>query len=142
VPSVERPPRRRIVLVVEDDADLRRIFSDALKFAGFEVREASDGPAALRAIENSRPDVVVLDVRLPTLDGGSVREEIVANPETRNIPIVMVTGIAGFDGHGALVLQKPVSPQDLVAVVRRLATFGSWEQFGNNSAQTRGKTEE
>jgi two-component system, OmpR family, response regulator len=115
-----RPLARRIVLVVEDDHDLRRIFRDTLKFSGFDVREASDGTDALRMIEHTAPDLVVLDVRLPTLDGGSVRGEMAANERTRHIPVVVVTGsnidLSQFKGDR--VLRKPVAPDELLFAVR------------------------
>ncbi len=116
------PLSRKSVLVVEDDEDLRHMFRDALRFSGFDVREAGDGPDALRMIETAAPDVVVLDLRLPTLDGVSVREELAANPRTKDIPIVVVTG-ATVDPdrlQGARLLRKPVPPDDLVATVRGL----------------------
>ena len=114
------PARRKSVLVVEDDDDLREIFRDSLKFSGFDVQEAGDGPDALRLIEIAPPDLVVLDIGLPTLDGISVREELAANERTRNIPVVVVTGLS-IDSHrleGTCMLRKPVPPDDLVATVR------------------------
>ena len=120
-----RPLARKTVLVVEDDHDLRRIFRDMLKFSGFDVREACDGTDALHMIEHTAPDLVVLDVRLPTLDGGSVRGEIAASERTRHIPVVVVTGSQIDDNQfkGDRVLRKPVSPDELLSVVRNtLAT--------------------
>jgi CheY-like chemotaxis protein len=117
---VSPPLPRKSILVVEDDDDLRRIFRDSLKFSGFDVREAADGHDALQMIENAPPDVVVLDIRLPTLDGLSVREELAANPRTKDIPVVVVTG-APVDLRrlrGTKLLRKPVPPDDLVATVR------------------------
>lgn len=117
---VSPPLPRKSILVVEDDDDLRRIFRDSLKFSGFDVREAADGHDALQMIENAPPDVVVLDIRLPTLDGLSVRDELAANPRTKDIPVVVVTG-APVDLRrlrGTKLLRKPVPPDDLVATVR------------------------
>jgi DNA-binding response OmpR family regulator len=112
--------RRDVVLVVEDDQDARAIFRHALRADGFDVREAEDGLAALRMIELCSPDLVVLDVRLPMLDGLSVREEIAAHAETRHIPVIIVTAF-DIDRHrvnNARVMRKPVSPDDLVEAVR------------------------
>ena len=61
-------PTRR-VLVVEDDDDLRALFTTTLQFAGFEVSDAADGLAALRALDTNRPDLVVLDLRIPFVSG-------------------------------------------------------------------------
>jgi DNA-binding response OmpR family regulator len=114
---------QRSVLVVEDNDDLRRIFRDSLRLAGFFVREAPDGPAALRTIEEFPPDLIVLDIGLPTLDGVSVREEIAASTAMRRMPLVPVVIVTGLNVEGTLfqddcVLRKPVSPERLVAVVR------------------------
>jgi DNA-binding response OmpR family regulator len=110
---------RKVVLVVEDDDDLRGMFRHALRFGDFEVREAVDGVDALRTIEDAQPDLVVLDVGLPTLDGVSVWQELAAQPHTRHIPVIVVTGIDGFVLPHATVLRKPVSPYELVGAVRR-----------------------
>ena len=119
--DAEAPRWDKTILVVEDNDDLRQIFADSLKFSGFSVREASDGLEALHVIENTPPDLVVLDLVLPTLDGLSVRDEILAHVETRRIPIVIVTGSAEEFSHklrGDCVLRKPVAPDTLVATVR------------------------
>ena len=121
-PSTGVPPvARKTVLVVDDDRDLRRMFATSLKFAGFDVREASDGTDALNAIDDDAPDVLVLDIGLPTLDGVSVREELAARAATRNLPVVVVSGI-NIDGslfRKDCVLRKPVTPEQLVAAVRK-----------------------
>ena len=80
------------VLIVEDDADLRRIYRTALQFGGFEVLESADGIHALHLVEQRPPDLVVLDLILPTISGHIVQQEIAAEPHTRDIPIVIVTG--------------------------------------------------
>ena len=123
---------RKSVLVVEDDEDLRHMFRDALEFNGFDVREAADGPDALRIIETTPPDVVVLDIRLPTLDGVSVREELAANPRTKDIPILFVTGTTVDPDRlqGTRLLRKPVPPDDLVATVRGSLATVLGRRFG------------
>ncbi len=120
------PLQRQTVLVVEDDPDLRNLFRDALKFGGFNVREASDGLPALQMIEDTPPDLVVLDIGLPSLDGVSVREEIAARAATRRLPVVIVTGlnVEGTLFKADCVLRKPVTPEELIAAVRHcLAQF-------------------
>ena len=109
------------ILIVEDDDDLREVFAKSLTLAGFRVREATDGPEALRAIESQPTDLVVLDIGLRTLDGLSVRDEILAHAETRDIPIVIVTADADRYAHrlrNDCVLRKPVTPDHLIATVR------------------------
>lgn len=119
--------KRQTVLIVEDDADLRRMFRSALSFAGYEVREASDGTHALRMIDEECPDLVVLDLMLPFLGGLAVQQEIASHAQTQNIPIVIVTGstISLGDVEVSCVLRKPVGPDELVRVVRNCLTIGA-----------------
>lgn len=116
----------RTILVVEDDADLRYMFKTALAFAGFNVREAGDGYDALRMIDVDPPDLVVLDLMLPTISGAVVQQEIAAQALTRDIPIVIVTGSSmPFDEtRVACVLRKPATPNQLVDAVRQCLHSG------------------
>jgi DNA-binding response OmpR family regulator len=113
-----------VVLLVEDDASTREIFRVALRHAGFVVVAVDDGLAALHRIESDPPDIVVLDMGLPRLGGRDVLREIRANPNTRAIPIVIVTGTDVVDLNeraGIPVLMKPVDPDALVRTVEDLA---------------------
>ena len=117
--SMSRFPWRS-VLIVEDDAILLEMYRVALRDAGFLVVAADDGFAALRAIEQSPPDVVVLDLSLPRLGGRDVYHEMKSHPKTRHIPIVVVSGTdmrdldpSAFSG----LLTKPFPPDALVSVV-------------------------
>lgn len=117
---------RRTVLVVEDDADLRRMYRTALTLAGFVVREASDGHHALYDLDQHRPDVIVLDIMLPTISGIAVQQELAAGAYTRHIPIVVVTGAAiGPDLDVACMLRKPVTPDELVIAVQKCLAAGA-----------------
>src|SRR5687767_15394952 len=114
------------ILVVEDNADLRRLFRTALSMAGFDVEEAPDGLDALHMIENRTPELVVLDLILRSLDGISVQQELAARAITRDIPIVIVTG-SNLDVAGANVsclLRKPITPDQLVETVRHCLVRG------------------
>jgi CheY-like chemotaxis protein len=115
------------ILVVEDDADLRRMFRTALAMSGYEVEEAGDGIDALRLIDNRVPDLIVLDLVLRSLDGVSVQQELAARAITRHVPVVIVTGSAiDTDSLGvACVLRKPVQPDELVRTVRHCMAAGS-----------------
>lgn len=111
-------PRKRI-LIVEDDADLRRLFRTRLTIEGFDVEETGNGLDALRTIEGHAPDLVVLDLVLPGLDGISVSQDIAARALTNQIPVVVVTGSSLPTGRlpVACVLKKPIDPDELVRVV-------------------------
>lgn len=119
-------PRKRI-LIVEDDADLRRIFRTALSLAGYQVEDAGDGIEALHLIDNRPPDLVVLDLVLRSLDGLSVQQELAAHAITSRIPIVIVTG-SSIDTDAldvACVLRKPVMPDELVRTVKQCLRAGA-----------------
>ncbi len=113
--------RKARVLIVEDDPDLREVFQVALSFEGYDVREARGGFEALRMLDTDPPDLVLLDLGLPGIDGFAVRQEISANAFTQHIPVVIVTASTQDLSHmdAAVVLRKPISPVDVVAAVRR-----------------------
>jgi two-component system chemotaxis response regulator CheY len=115
------------VLIVEDDADLRRMFRTALQFAGYDVSEAGDGLEALRAFDRDGFDLLVLDLGLPVMSGQTVLQEIAAQAHTRDVPVVVVTGTPGPHDLPAAscVLTKPVSAERLVGIVRRCIASGS-----------------
>ena len=109
------------ILIVEDDVPLRTMWRTALRLEGFDVVEAGDGIEALRLIELSPPDLVLLDLGLPHVDGISVRQDIAAQVFSRNIPIVVVTGSTGDLSYLDVncVLRKPVTVDQIVRVVHR-----------------------
>jgi two-component system chemotaxis response regulator CheY len=115
------------VLVVEDDFALRRMYRTALALAGFDVIEADDGLSALHVLEQRKADIVVLDLMLPRLDGLTVQQEIAAQAQTRDIPIVIVTGstLPLDDVNVPCILRKPVTPDDLITAVRRCLASGA-----------------
>lgn len=115
------------ILVVEDDDDLRALFKTSLRLAGFDVSEAADGLAALRAIDSNRPDLVVLDLRLPFISGFELQRQL-SQLHTRRIPVVVVTALppdqtAGLDVN--CVLRKPVLPEELIRTVTRYLAAGA-----------------
>lgn len=120
----DRPKR---ILIVEDDEDVRRLYRTALSLAGFDVVEAGDGLDALRWIDHSPPDLVILDLLLPRVSGLVVQQEISAQAVTRQIPIVVITGAAVADEamDVACFLRKPVSPDRLIDTVRACLASGA-----------------
>ena len=114
------------ILVVEDQEDNRRIIRDLLSTMGYQLIEAVDGEAGVRLAKEHRPDLILMDIQLPVLDGYEATRRIKADPELRSIPIVVVTSYAlsgddqkavaaGCDGYVA----KPFSPRQLLATVRK-----------------------
>lgn len=113
------------ILVVDDDLELLRLIAFALRQAGYLVLEAQDGPSALSTFERERPDLVVLDVNLPRLNGFEVLKKIRAASGT--IPVMMLTvrtaeedQVRGLDLGADDYLGKPFSPRTLLARVRAL----------------------
>ena len=109
------------MLVVEDDPELRTLFRTTLALAGYSVAVAEDGFEALRQVETRAPDLIVLDIALPRLDGRDVHRELMSNVGTAAIPIVVITGDSSRLERSEFpcVLQKPVDLDDLVAAVDR-----------------------
>ena len=100
----------------------------AFREAGYEVIAVEDGLSALRHVEASRPDAIVLDMALPRLGGRDVLREVRANPVTRHIPVVIVTGTdvsALNERAGVPVLLKPVQPEVVVRTVETLVRRAS-----------------
>lgn len=115
-------PRRPTVLIVEDDAQLRTLYRAALTVAGYVVIAVEDGVDALRHLDATGPDAVVLDLGLPRLHGRDVQREIASHSETRAIPIIVVTGSETDDLNAsdyACILRKPIDLHTLVAAVQR-----------------------
>ncbi len=113
------------ILIVEDEAALATLLEYNLKKEGFDVSLSADGEDALLRIEESPPDLVILDWLLPKVSGIEVCRRIRARPETRNLPIIMVTAraeeddrIRGLDTGADDYLTKPFSTNELIARVR------------------------
>lgn len=111
---------------MEDDAEVRRIVSQALRDEGFVVAEAADGNAAIAACRRDDPDVIVLDLSLPHLDGSSFGREYRQIPGSRGRIIVLSARDRGAETAARLrastFFSKPFSLRELLTEVRRLAT--------------------
>jgi len=118
----ERTPEARL-LVVDDEPGIRELLTASLRFAGFEVFPAADGAEALRLAEQHRPDLVVLDVMLPDLDGFTVTRRL--RERGRQMPIVFLTArddtadkVTGLTVGGDDYVTKPFSLEEIVARIR------------------------
>jgi CheY-like chemotaxis protein len=118
-------PRR--VLIVEDNDDARQMLHEALAFSGHDVREARDGASGLALAAEALPDVALIDIGLPDVDGYEVARRLRAAPGGRRMGLIAITGYgqaedqrrayeAGFDAH----LTKPVAPERLKQVMAGL----------------------
>ena len=115
------------VLVVDDDAPIRLLCRVNLEAEGIEVLEAGDGRAGLESAQQELPDVILLDVMLPQMDGWQVAEKLVDEPATAEIPIVFLTARAEFSDRargleigGVDYVTKPFNPVELAPLIRDL----------------------
>jgi len=115
------------VLVIDDEAPIRLLCRVNLEAEGMEVLEASDGPTGLEKARKDEPDVILLDVMMPGLDGWQVAEELIDGETTSAIPIVFLTARAeardrarGLDLGGIDYVTKPFNPVQLAPLVREL----------------------
>ncbi len=115
------------ILLVDDDPALRRLLRTTFEVADVDVAEAESAAEARRAIAQQRPSVIVLDVSMPVESGPELCRELKASPETRDLPVILLTGSEGGDESGAswagadALVRKPFSPLELLAVAERLA---------------------
>jgi two-component system cell cycle response regulator DivK len=114
------------ILVVEDDADNRRIVVKVLTLDGYDILEAADGRAALSLARDEHPDLILMDLAIPRLDGWEACRQLKGDPRTADIPVIALTAFAmrgdeerarkaGCDGY----LSKPCRPQTIRDTVRR-----------------------
>ena len=115
------------VLVIDDESPIRLLCRVNLEAEGMDVLEAADGPSGLEKARAETPDVILLDVMMPGLDGWRVAEELLADERTREIPIIFLTARAefrdrarGIDLGGVDYVTKPFNPVELAPLVRDL----------------------
>lgn len=118
---------RRTILLVEDHEDTRIVYRTVLEHFGYRVLEALDGGGGIRHARDSRPDLILMDISIPEIDGWEATRILKADPSTASIPIIALTAHAlasdraraeevGCDAY----LAKPVEPRRVVAEVERL----------------------
>ncbi len=119
------------ILVVEDDPEINELVGAYVQLAGFDYRAAHDGASALQRVSERRPSLIVMDLMLPDADGLEICRQIKSDPQTRAIPVLVLTaldreeqrargracGIAGY-------MTKPFDPDDLIDTIKRTAVNG------------------
>lgn len=126
------------ILVVDDDPDDLKMISMILQPEGYEVVTSENGREALEKVESEDPDLIILDVMMPELDGFAACAKLKSSPESKGIPVILLTAVAKriqdtkypLDGvlraEAEEYLEKPTKPEDLLEVVARmLRSFGS-----------------
>jgi DNA-binding response OmpR family regulator len=114
-------------LVIDDEAPIRLLCRVNLEAEGMDVVEAGDGEAGLELARSERPDVILLDVMMPVLDGWQVAERLIEDERTKNIPIIFLTARAelrdrerGLEAGGIAYVTKPFNPLELAVLVEDL----------------------
>ena len=125
----------RKILAVDDEKHIVRLVQVNLERQGYEVVTANDGKEALQKVEEENPDLVVLDVMMPYMDGFEVLQNLRRNPATREIPVIMLTAKAqdadvfkGWQSGVDCYLTKPFNPMELISFVKRI--FSSLDGTG------------
>jgi len=115
-----------LVLIAEDSLDSRELLVDFLQFAGYRTAQAADGQEAIEKAQRFRPQIILMDLAMPILDGWEATRRLKKNPHTSRIPIVAVTAHALPDDERRAkeagcdaFLTKPVNPEELLATVGR-----------------------
>ena len=116
---------KQTILIIEDQEDNRRIFRDLLTSAGYDVIEAVNGVEGVSAAETHHPDLILMDIQLPGIDGYEATRRIKANPNLQKIPIIVVTSYAlsgddvkAFEAGCDAYVAKPFIPRELLAKIR------------------------
>ena len=117
----------RKILAVDDESNIVRLVQVNLERAGYTVVTANDGKEALQKVQDENPDLVVLDVMMPYMDGFEVLQTLRRNPATRDIPVIMLTAKAqdadvfkGWQSGVDCYLTKPFNPMELLSFVKRI----------------------
>ena len=132
-------PSKPLLLIVDDSKDNRAIYSEFLTFRGYRVEEAEGGAEALDKAPVLQPDLIVLDLSMPGLDGRETTKRLKADARTRVIPVLVLTGrvhlkaaalAAGADAYMA----KPCLPEELVAKIEEMLLTRSGSRSGAQPA--------
>ena len=122
---MEEQENRPRVVIADDDPDIRRLVEMTVTNAGCDVTVASDGEEALARVRDSVPDLVILDVLMPRMDGWEVARALKSDPATREVPVMFLTSrgqehdvLEGFDSGAVDYMVKPFSPRELQVRVR------------------------
>ena len=125
------------ILIVEDDPDSAQLIEIVLRRAGFKTLTAFEGWDALRKVQIEKPALIVLDVMMPRIDGYEVCRHLRSDPDTKTIPVLMLTAKTGsraqkdgFESGTDDYVFKPVDAEDLVTRVRALLWADSWGSLG------------
>jgi CheY-like chemotaxis protein len=105
------------VLLVDDDANFRVVVGEVLKAEGCSIREAANGREALRLLRHHLPELILVDLMMPSMNGWDFYAELVRDERLARVPVAVVSAIAGMRPHGAQALEKPIRLGPLLALI-------------------------
>ena len=132
----------RTILLVEDNTDNRIIYRRALEYFGYGVLEALDGEEAIRLATDHLPDLILMDISIPRINGWDVTRTLLADARTKHIPIVALTAHAlpsdrarGVEGGFTSYLTKPIEPRRVIAEIERVALGSASKVVGEGEGE-------
>jgi DNA-binding response OmpR family regulator len=116
------------ILTVDDDPVTLKLLEQHLVGAGYQVLQAKDGATAIATAREQSPDLILLDITMPGMDGGQIAQELKKNLQTKNVPIIFLTGILSREEEiekggvigGNVFIAKPYDPSELLAAIKRV----------------------
>jgi CheY-like chemotaxis protein len=116
------PPRRPLILIVDDVADHRELYREYLEAESYRTETADSGQSALDAAFARRPDLIVMDLGLPEMDGREATRRLKADERTAHIPVIALTGHSAEQSEGSwdAFISKPCFPEELVGYVKSM----------------------
>ncbi len=134
------------ILAVDDEASIRKLVSVTLQNRGYEVDTAEDGQDALDKIALSKPDLVILDVMMPRMNGWEARKRLREDPKTKDLPILILSAVGEFEAQlqgmesaGDDYITKPFSPQELGDIVEAMLDPSKKEHVQGEHTQKQAK---
>jgi CheY-like chemotaxis protein len=128
-PVIIAPQQSKKILVVEDEQMLREFYADLLKGEGFTVMQAENGQVGLELVKTQKPDLVLLDIMMPVMDGRTMLHQIRAIPEFSNLPVIVLTNAGDMDTMHELkmyekvnefLIKSNVNPDEIVTRVKSI----------------------
>ncbi|OGW80261.1 MAG: hypothetical protein A3G33_06200 [Omnitrophica bacterium RIFCSPLOWO2_12_FULL_44_17] len=118
----------KTILIVDDEPEFCKMLESRLSKEGYEIILAGDGESALRKVKLFKPDLIILDVSMPKMDGGEVYQKLQENVKTQKIPVIFLTALKakeddfslGYDVGLFTVFAKPFDPKELLGTIREM----------------------
>ena len=145
---IEKDTDKAQILIVDDSSASLKLMTTLLTNQGYQVRPASSGPLALRSVAIETPDLILLDVKMPDMDGYEVCRQLKADPQTCNIPLIFISGlddvvnkVKGFAAGGVDYITKPFDSEDLLARIEHTSHCdGSRDSWRSETCNSRKKS--